>query len=63
MAYNGAEPIRADTLVAFHERFTDVGFRWRSFYPVYGLAESTLLVSTGGRDYEPVIRDVPTPTR
>jgi acyl-CoA synthetase (AMP-forming)/AMP-acid ligase II len=57
-AYNGAEPIRAETLEAFHARFNDVGFRWRSFYPVYGLAESTLLVSTGGRDYEPVIRDV-----
>lgn len=57
-AYNGAEPIRAETLEAFHARFKDVGFRWRSFYPVYGLAESTLLVSTGDRDYEPVIRDV-----
>ncbi len=57
-AYNGAEPIRAETLEAFHARFKDVGFRWRAFYPVYGLAESTLLVSTGGRDYEPVIRDV-----
>ncbi len=57
-AYNGAEPIRTETLEAFHARFKDVGFRWRSFYPVYGLAESTLLVSTGGRDYEPVIRDV-----
>jgi acyl-CoA synthetase (AMP-forming)/AMP-acid ligase II len=57
-AYNGAEPIRAETLDAFHARFKDVGFRWRSFYPVYGLAESTLLVSTGGRDYEPVIHDV-----
>ena len=57
-AYNGAEPIRAETLEAFHARFKDVGFRWRSFYPVYGLAESTLLVSTGGRDSEPVIHDV-----
>jgi len=57
-AYNGAEPIRAETLEAFHARFKDVGFRWRSFYPVYGLAESTLLVSTGGREYEPVIHDV-----
>jgi acyl-CoA synthetase (AMP-forming)/AMP-acid ligase II len=57
-AYNGAEPIRAETLEAFHTRFKDAGFRWRSFYPVYGLAESTLLVSTGGRDYEPVIHDV-----
>jgi acyl-CoA synthetase (AMP-forming)/AMP-acid ligase II len=56
-AYNGAEPIRAETLEAFHARFKGVGFRWRSFYPVYGLAESTLLVSTGGRDYEPVIQD------
>src|SRR5262249_40507440 len=41
-----------------HARFKDVGFEWRSFYPVYGLAESTLLVSTGGREYEPVIHDV-----
>jgi acyl-CoA synthetase (AMP-forming)/AMP-acid ligase II len=59
-AYNGAEPIRAETLEAFHARFKDVGFRWRSFYPVYGLAESTLLVSTGGRNYEPVILDAST---
>ena len=59
-AYNGAEPIRAETLEAFHARFKNVGFRWRSFYPVYGLAESTLLVSTGGRDYEPVIHDAST---
>ncbi len=59
-AYNGAEPIRAETLEAFHARFQGVGFEWRSFYPVYGLAESTLLVSTGGRHYEPVIHDVST---
>ena len=57
IAYNGAEPIRADTLDAFHARFRDVGFSWRSFFPVYGLAESTLLVSTGGRTDEPVIRE------
>jgi acyl-CoA synthetase (AMP-forming)/AMP-acid ligase II len=59
-AYNGAEPIRAETLEAFHARFKSVGFQWRSFYPVYGLAESTLLVSTGGRHYEPVIHDAST---
>jgi acyl-CoA synthetase (AMP-forming)/AMP-acid ligase II len=57
IAYNGAEPIRANTLEAFHARFRDVGFRWKSFFPVYGLAESTLLVSTGDRDYEPVVRE------
>jgi len=58
IAYNGAEPIRRDTLVAFHDRFRQAGFRWKSFFPVYGLAESTLLVSTGDRDYEPVVREV-----
>ena len=58
IAYNGAEPIRRETLLAFHARFRRVGFRWKSFFPVYGLAESTLLVSTGDRDYEPVIREV-----
>jgi acyl-CoA synthetase (AMP-forming)/AMP-acid ligase II len=57
IAYNGAEPIRADTLRAFHNRFGDAGFAWSSFFPVYGLAESTLLVSTGDREYEPVILD------
>jgi acyl-CoA synthetase (AMP-forming)/AMP-acid ligase II len=58
IAYNGAEPIRRETLAAFYERFRGAGFRWKSFFPVYGLAESTLLVSTGDRDYAPVIREV-----
>ena len=58
VAYNGAEPIRRDTLVAFHEAFRPCGFRWRTFYPVYGLAESTLVVSSGRRAYEPVVREV-----
>jgi acyl-CoA synthetase (AMP-forming)/AMP-acid ligase II len=58
VAYNGAEPIRRDTLIAFHAAFRDRGFRWRSFYPVYGLAEATLVVSSGRRTYEPVFRDV-----
>jgi acyl-CoA synthetase (AMP-forming)/AMP-acid ligase II len=58
VAYNGAEPVCADTLVAFHERFQSAGFRWRSFYPVYGLAEATLVVSSGRRSYEPSIRPV-----
>jgi len=58
VAYNGAEPVRGDTLVAFHQRFQKAGFTWRSFYPVYGLAEATLVVSSGRRDYETSIRPV-----
>ena len=58
VAYNGAEPVRADTLVAFHERFRNAGFRWQSFYPVYGLAEATLVVSSKRRPSEPSIQPV-----
>jgi acyl-CoA synthetase (AMP-forming)/AMP-acid ligase II len=56
-AYNGAEPIRRATLERFYETFRSTGFRWRSFYPVYGLAESTLLVASGGREDEPLSCD------
>ena len=52
-AYNGAEPIRFDTLVRFHDAFRDTGFEWKAFFPVYGLAESTLLVSSDSRGDEP----------
>jgi acyl-CoA synthetase (AMP-forming)/AMP-acid ligase II len=56
-AYNGAEPIRRETLERFHETFKPAGFRWTSFYPVYGLAESTLLVSSGRRMDAPMCCD------
>ena len=39
VAFNGAESIRADTMEAFSERFTQHGFRSSAFLPVYGLAE------------------------
>jgi acyl-CoA synthetase (AMP-forming)/AMP-acid ligase II len=57
VAYNGAEPIRSETLTAFYRSFRDCGFRWQSFYPVYGLAESTLVVSSGHQSYQPIILD------
>ena len=44
-AGNAAEPVRAKTLDAFAEKFAACGFRKASFYPSYGLAEATLLVS------------------
>ncbi|HYM60322.1 MAG TPA: fatty acyl-AMP ligase [Thermoanaerobaculia bacterium] len=48
LAFNGAEPIRPDTLERFARFFAPWGFRAESFYPCYGLAEGTLAV-TGGR--------------
>ena len=45
LAYNGAEPIRAATLQRFNDKFSPCGFRPTNFMPVYGLAESSLLVT------------------
>ncbi len=47
VAFNGAEPVRAETLDAFAETFAPCGFRREAFYPCYGLAEATLIVSGG----------------
>lgn len=54
-AYNGAEPVRADTLKRFAATFASCGFRPRFFYPCYGLAEATLIVSGGLLHDEPVL--------
>lgn len=48
VAFNGAEPIRPGTLRRFTETFAPFGFRARAWYPCYGLAEATLIV-TGSR--------------
>nr|VFJ62101.1 MAG: 7-keto-8-aminopelargonate synthetase [Candidatus Kentron sp. FW] len=55
VAYNGAEPVRAETLKRFTEAFTECGFRGEAFYPTYGMAETTLFVSGGLRTSRPVI--------
>ena len=47
VAFNGAEPVRAETLEFFSEKFKPAGFDPAAHYPVYGLAEATLIV-TGG---------------
>ncbi|PSB25824.1 type I polyketide synthase [Stenomitos frigidus] len=54
IAFNGAEPIHAGTLDRFAEAFAPSGFRREAFYPCYGLAEATLIV-TGGRKAEPPV--------
>jgi acyl-CoA synthetase (AMP-forming)/AMP-acid ligase II len=42
LAFDGAEPIDAETARAFVERLSRCGIRNTAFYPVYGLAECTL---------------------
>lgn len=57
VAYNGSEPVRADTLDAFAKRFSSCGFSAGAQRTVYGLAEATLLVSASprGRDRPRVV--------
>jgi 8-amino-7-oxononanoate synthase len=46
-SFNGAEPIRADTISRFSEAFARSGLQRNVILPCYGLAEGTLLVSGG----------------
>ncbi len=58
VAYNGAEPIRQETLERFAAAFAPCGFRWEAFYPMYGLAEATGLVSGASKAASPVVFSV-----
>jgi len=57
VAFNGSEPVRAETLDRFAEAFRPCGFRREAFFPCYGLAEATLLVSGAPKAEPPTIRD------
>ena len=58
LAFTGAEPVRPETLDRFSEAFVDCGFRRSAFYPCYGMAETTLLVTGGLRAENPVVYSV-----
>ncbi|MDZ8030996.1 non-ribosomal peptide synthetase [Nostoc sp. DedSLP04] len=58
VAFNGAEPIRYDTLERFAAAFADCGFRKEAFYPCYGMAETTLMVSGVQKATSPIIKTV-----
>jgi phthiocerol/phenolphthiocerol synthesis type-I polyketide synthase C len=51
----GAERIRPDTMRLFAEAFEPYGFRRDAFYPGYGLAEFTLMVTTKPRGRAPTV--------
>src|SRR6185503_11791907 len=58
VAFNGAEPIRKTTLDQFASVFSECGFRRESFFPCYGLAEGTLIVSGGPHSSLPEVSSV-----
>lgn len=53
VAYNGAEPVRAETLERFAEAFAGSGFRREALFPCYGLAEATLFVTGSAKGAGP----------
>ncbi|HZI17116.1 MAG TPA: condensation domain-containing protein, partial [Pyrinomonadaceae bacterium] len=57
-AFNGAEPVRAETLERFAAAFAACGFRREAFRPCYGLAESTLLVTAPAPGRAPAVMEV-----
>jgi 8-amino-7-oxononanoate synthase len=54
-SFNGAEPIRADTIARFSGAFAASGLRRDVILPCYGLAEGTLLVSGGPAERPPLL--------
>src|SRR6185369_7071903 len=58
VAFNGAEPVRRETIEKFAETFAPNGFRKEAFYPCYGLAEATLIVSGGLKTEPPSVIEV-----
>lgn len=56
--FDGAEPIRAETIDRFTRAFAEAGFRRDAFFPCYGLAEATLFVSGGPWGQGPSMLDV-----
>jgi 8-amino-7-oxononanoate synthase len=49
VAFTGSEPVRLETIEAFSRKFAPAGFRRDAFFPCYGMAEATLLVTGGPR--------------
>jgi acyl-CoA synthetase (AMP-forming)/AMP-acid ligase II len=52
----GSELVNPGTLERFAAAFAPCGFRPEAFYPCYGLAEATLMVSGGAKGALPVVR-------
>jgi acyl-CoA synthetase (AMP-forming)/AMP-acid ligase II/acyl carrier protein len=58
LAFCGAEPINPATLTEFATAFAPAGFKVGAFFPCYGLAESTLMVTGGQRPAGPRVLHV-----
>jgi 1-acyl-sn-glycerol-3-phosphate acyltransferase len=58
LAFNGAEPVNAETIERFAERFAPHGLRREAIAPVYGLAEASVGLAFPPLGRRPVIDDI-----
>ena len=55
LAFCGAEPVQIATMKRFSQKFADRGFKSTAFYPCYGMAEATLMITGGNKDKPPTV--------
>jgi 1-acyl-sn-glycerol-3-phosphate acyltransferase len=55
LAFNGAEPVSADSIAGFTRRFQPFGFKAEAMMPVYGLAESSVGLAFPPLNRKPVV--------
>jgi acyl-CoA synthetase (AMP-forming)/AMP-acid ligase II len=58
VAYSGAEVVHYETIKRFQDFFAPCGFRPESFFPCYGMAEATLMITGGSRQVNPRVFSV-----
>ncbi|MEB2268204.1 fatty acyl-AMP ligase [Priestia megaterium] len=56
VAFNGAEPVRYETIQKFAQAFKDCGFKLNQFFPCYGMAEATLFITGNEKLTKPVFK-------
>lgn len=56
VAFCGAEPVQVQTLEKFSQKFAKSGFRKTAFFPCYGMAEATLMITGGNKAKFPTIK-------
>lgn len=55
LAFCGAEPVQTATMERFSRKFAACGFKASTFYPCYGMAEATLMITGGDKHQYPSV--------
>ncbi|GAB4536101.1 MAG: fatty acyl-AMP ligase [Pleurocapsa sp.] len=58
LAFCGAEPVQKATIERFSQKFAPCGFKKSAFYPCYGMAEATLMITGGKKSQPPEVKHI-----